>query len=79
MLEEVEKANNSIQMHWAEDRTHLVSAAPDGRLIVWDGLTTNKVHAIPLVSAWVMTCAYSPTGSFVACGGGNNICSVFNL
>ena len=35
-------------MHWAEDRTHLVSASQDGKLLVWDGLTTNKVHAIPL-------------------------------
>ncbi|ETN85883.1 hypothetical protein NECAME_06197, partial [Necator americanus] len=27
------------------------------------------VHAIPLRSSWVMTCAYAPSGSFVACGG----------
>ena len=52
-------------MHWAEDRTHLVSASQDGKLLVWDGLTTNKIHAIPLRSSWVMTCAYSPSGSFV--------------
>jgi len=46
----------------------LVSASQDGKLIVWDAYTTNKVHAIPLRSSWVMTCAYSPTGNFVACG-----------
>ena len=45
----------------------LVSASQDGKLIVWDAYTTNKVHAI-LRSSWVMTCAYSPTGNFVACG-----------
>lgn len=28
-----------------------------------------QVHAIPLRSSWVMTCAYAPSGSFVACGG----------
>jgi len=66
-------------MHWAEDKTHLVSASQDGKLLVWDGLTTNKVHAIPLRSSWVMTCAYSPSGGFVACGGLDNICSVYNL
>lgn len=66
-------------MHWAEDKTHLVSASQDGKLLIWDGLTTNKVHAIPLRSSWVMTCAYSPSGSFVACGGLDNICSVYNL
>jgi len=66
-------------MHWAEDKTHLVSASQDGKLLIWDGITTNKVHAIPLRSSWVMTCAYSPSGSFVACGGLDNICSVYNL
>jgi len=66
-------------MHWAIDRRHLVSASQDGKLIVWDAYTTNKVHAIPLRSSWVMTCAYSPSGSFVACGGLDNICSIYNL
>ena len=66
-------------MHWANDRRHLVSASQDGKLIVWDAYTTNKVHAIPLRSSWVMTCAYSPSGNFVACGGLDNICSVYNL
>ncbi|MES1912552.1 MAG: hypothetical protein MHM6MM_004809 [Cercozoa sp. M6MM] len=67
-------------MHWsAFDSTHLVSASQDGKLIVWNGFTTNKSQAIPLRSAWVMTCAYSPSGSFVACGGLDNICSVYKL
>jgi len=34
-------------MHWAEDKVHLVSASQDGKLLVWDGLTTNKVHLFP--------------------------------
>ncbi|KAH8922600.1 G-protein beta subunit GPB1 [Atractiella rhizophila] len=66
-------------MHWSTDKRHLVSASQDGKLIVWDAYTTNKVHAIPLRSSWVMTCAYSPSGNFVACGGLDNICSVYNL
>lgn len=66
-------------MHWAQDKRHLVSASQDGKLIVWDAYTTNKVHAIPLRSSWVMTCAYSPSGNFVACGGLDNICSIYNL
>jgi len=66
-------------MHWAEEKTHLVSASQDGKLLVWDALTTNKLHAIPLRSSWVMTCAYSPSGGFVACGGLDNICSIYNL
>ena len=66
-------------MHWALDSRHLVSASQDGKLIVWDTFSTNKVHAIPLRSSWVMTCAYAPSGSFVACGGLDNICSIYNL
>lgn len=66
-------------MQWAEDSHCLVSASQDGKLLVWDGVTTNKIHAIPLRSSWVMTCAYSPSGGFVACGGLDNICSVYNL
>lgn len=86
----------------------LVSASQDGKLIVWDTYTTNKVpaptclpsacahppgapqgsgpgsvptqvHAIPLRSSWVMTCAYAPSGNFVACGGLDNMCSIYSL
>ena len=55
-------------MHWASDSRNLVSASQDGKLIVWDSYSTNKVHAIPLRSSWVMTCAYAPSGNYVACG-----------
>ncbi|KAF3839259.1 hypothetical protein F7725_017976 [Dissostichus mawsoni] len=51
----------------------------DGKLIVWDTITTNKVNAIPLKSSWVMTCAYAPSGNLVACGGLDNMCSIYNL
>ncbi|KYN16288.1 Guanine nucleotide-binding protein G(I)/G(S)/G(T) subunit beta-1 [Trachymyrmex cornetzi] len=66
-------------MHWGSDSRNLVSASQDGKLIVWDSYTTNKVHAIPLRSSWVMTCAYAPSGSYVACGGLDNICSIYSL
>ncbi|KNC84040.1 guanine nucleotide-binding protein subunit beta-1 [Sphaeroforma arctica JP610] len=66
-------------IHWSEDSRHLVSASQDGKLIVWDAYSENKVHAIPLRSSWVMTCAYSPSGGMVACGGLDNLCSIYNL
>ncbi|OMH79652.1 Guanine nucleotide-binding protein subunit beta [Zancudomyces culisetae] len=66
-------------MHWAESEPSIVSASQDGKLIVWDAYTTNKLHAIPLRSSWVMTCAYSPSANFVACGGLDNLCSIYNL
>ena len=30
-------------MHWASDSRDLVSASQDGKLIVWDSYSTNKV------------------------------------
>ncbi|KAK3399143.1 WD40-repeat-containing domain protein [Sordaria brevicollis] len=57
-------------MHWSTDRRHLVSASQDGKLIIWDAYTTNKVHAIPYDRLG---------GNFVACGGLDNICSIYNL
>ncbi|GBG27515.1 Guanine nucleotide-binding protein subunit beta-1 [Hondaea fermentalgiana] len=67
-------------MHWAGDNKHLVSASQDGKLIVWNAATTNRVQAIPLRSSWVMTCAYEQSrDQLVACGGLDNICSVYKL
>lgn len=67
-------------MHWSGDSTRLVSASQDGKLIIWDGFTTNKVQAIPLRSSWVMTCAFEPTQQrLVACGGLDNLCSIYQL
>lgn len=66
-------------MHWSNDSRSLVSASQDGKLIVWDSYTTNKLHAIPLRSSWVMTCAYAPSRNYVACGGLDNICSIYSL
>ncbi|KAI4883701.1 hypothetical protein NFI96_031577 [Prochilodus magdalenae] len=81
-------------MHWSTDSKLCVSASQDGKLIVWDTYTTNKVdlhihtstvpssgqvNAIPLKSSWVMTCSYAPSGNMVACGGLDNMCSIYNL
>ena len=39
-----------------------------------------KIHAIPLRSSWVMTCAYEQSNDqFVACGGLDNLCSLYKL
>lgn len=66
-------------LDWTPDRNSIVSASQDGRLIVWNALTSQKTHAIKLPCAWVMTCAFSPTGQSVACGGLDSMCSIFNL
>lgn len=65
-------------MHWSSALPYIVSASQDGKLIIWNGITGNKMAAIPLRSPWVMTCAYSPSGRFVASGGLDNRCSIYS-
>jgi len=62
-----------------QDNVHLVSASQDGKLLVWDALTTNKTHAIHLRSNWVMACDYSPESGWVASGGLDNTVSIYSL
>ncbi|CAK9019663.1 Guanine nucleotide-binding protein subunit beta (pfGbeta1) (G protein subunit beta-1), partial [Durusdinium trenchii] len=68
-------------MHWAGSGSEkLVSASQDGKLIIWNGNTTNKIQAIPLRSSWVMTCAFEQSqNKLVACGGLDNMCSIYTL
>ena len=54
-----------------------MSASQDSKMIVWDGYTGNKIHAVQMSSQWVMTCAYSPSGNFVASGGLDNACTIY--
>lgn len=51
----------------------------DKECLVSNQISLLQVHAIPLRSSWVMTCAYAPSGSYVACGGLDNICSIYSL
>ena len=75
------KGHNSkvLCLDWCSDKRHLVSSSQDGKLLVWDAFTTNKEHALTLPTTWVMGCAYSPSGSAVACGGLDNKLTVFPL
>ncbi|KAH7833838.1 hypothetical protein Vadar_010240 [Vaccinium darrowii] len=66
-------------LHWNPEKNRIVSASQDGRLRVWNALTSQKTHAIKLSCAWVMTCAFSPTGHSVARGGLDSVCSIFDL
>ncbi|CAB1351146.1 unnamed protein product [Coregonus sp. 'balchen'] len=60
-------------LHWSADNRHMVSASQDGKLLIWDTYTGNKVYAIPLKSSWVMSCSMAPSGNLVASGGLDNI------
>jgi len=64
---------------WAPDSRHCISASQDGKLLLWNAFTTNKLMAIPLRSSWVMTTAWSPSGKLVASGGLDNLCTLHKL
>ena len=51
----------------------------DGRLVIWDAFTTNKEHIVTMPTTWVMTCAYSPSGQFVTCGGLDNKITIYKI
>jgi len=73
---------HSAKVHsfdWNSNSRYIVSASQDGKLLVWDAITGNKLEVIFLRSSWVMSCAFSPSGTFVACGGLENICYLYNL
>lgn len=66
--------------YWSGDSLHLISASQDGKLILWNGLTTNKIQSIPLTSSWVITCSYEQLNNrLISCGGMDNICSIYQI
>jgi len=64
-------------LHWGPDSSAIVTASQDGKLIIWASHTGNKQLAITLNSAWVMTCAFSPSYEYIASGGLDNTVSIF--
>lgn len=67
-------------VHWSGNSKDLVSASQDGKLIIWDTELGTKTLAIPLRSSYVMTCAFEQTkGNLVACGGLDNLCTIYNI
>ena len=71
--------NKVTCVHFSGDSRHAVSGSLDGKLIVWDCFTGNKTMVIPLRSAWVMTSAFAPSGNLVACGGMDNMLTVYDI
>ena len=71
--------NKVNSVHYSGDSRHCVTGSLDGKLIIWDSWTGNKVQVIPLRSAWVMSVAFAPSGNFVACGGMDNMCTIYDV
>lgn len=78
---------NTLQGHrdkitgvkWSQDSIRLLSACQDGFMIIWDALSGLKLEAIPLDNAWVLLCAYSPSGRLVALAGLDNRCTIYRV
>ncbi|OQR71090.1 guanine nucleotide-binding protein subunit beta-2-like [Tropilaelaps mercedesae] len=58
---------------------HAVSASLDGKLMIWDTWSGNKVRIIPLRTTWIMGAAFESSGRFVAVGGMDNMCTIYDL
>ncbi|KAE8747016.1 hypothetical protein FOCC_FOCC006271 [Frankliniella occidentalis] len=56
--------NKVNSVHYSGDNRHAVSGSLDGKLIIWDTWTGNKIQVIPLRSSWVMSVAFAPSGNF---------------
>lgn len=67
-------------LDWARDPNVCLSASNDGKLIIWNAYTSNKMAYVSLRSAWVMTCSVDKeTDKMIACGGLDNQCSIYAL
>ena len=57
--------NKVNSVHFSGDSRHCVTGSLDGKLIIWDTWTGNKVQVIPLRSSWVMSVAFAESGNYV--------------
>ena len=69
---------------WANDSKHIVSGSKDGKLLLWNVVSGNKIHVVWLSSSYVMTCGISPEMNindvrFVGSGGLDNMVSLYNI
>jgi guanine nucleotide-binding protein G(I)/G(S)/G(T) subunit beta-1 len=67
-------------LHWGGDSRVVVSASQDGNLLLWNAITANKLQSISLKSSYVMSVGIEQSkGNLVACGGLDNLCTVYKL
>lgn len=64
---------------WGQNSRTLVTTSQDGKLLVWDCYTGYKEHSIPLSSNWMMDCELSPSGSLIATGGLDCLCTIYKV
>lgn len=64
--------------NWCRDSQSIATAGNDGRLLMHTPLGVQTL-AVPLTSAWVMTCAVAPSRRLVGCGGLDHIVTLYDL
>ncbi|ODV84896.1 hypothetical protein CANARDRAFT_28637 [[Candida] arabinofermentans NRRL YB-2248] len=71
--------NKVLSISWHPDNVHIVTAAQDGFLIVWDSTTGFKKSLIQLDDPWITSTDISPNGELIATGGLEDACIVYKL
>ena len=59
-------------INWGSDSQYIVTAAQDGKILVWNSHSMKKYLMLNLESSWVMTCRLSSKYRFIASGGLDN-------
>lgn len=67
------------RIKWSSDSTKILSNSQDGYMIIWDAVLGFKKQAIVLENPWVLTCAISPSGELMGCGGLDNACTIYKM
>merc|ERR1719295_1100458 len=64
---------------YSSDSKLLLSCSQDGHLIIWDAASGNQMQSyeLPSDNVWIQACAFSPSTRYVACGGLDNVCSIY--
>ena len=66
---------------YSSDSRLLLSCSQDGHLIVWDAASgqQQQSYELPSDNVWIQACGFSPSTRYIACGGLDNVCSIYRL
>ena len=62
---------------WSNDSKLILSCSQDGHLIVWNAKQQKKKLNIVRENTWLMSAVFSPGNEMIACGGLDNLCSIY--
>ena len=57
----------------------ILTVSQDGKAMLWDAISANKLQRVPLKTQWVQTCEYDPKGTQFACGGLDARITIYSL